>query len=153
MPGLEGRLLKGRYRITQFLGGGGMAEVYKAYDQLREHDVAVKLIRDEYGEDPIFLRRFEREAEALRRLQHRHIVRFYGFEREGILAFLVMDSIEGDSLRRRLAQPEWKLSPDEALEYLRPVCSALDYAHAEGILHRDVKPANVLIDNDGQVYL
>ncbi len=98
MPDLTGQILNGRYQIEELLGRGGMAEVYKAWDVHRQYHVAVKVMREDLAEDIEFLERFRREASALAALNHANIVRFYSFEREGRLAFLVMDYVEGTTL-------------------------------------------------------
>jgi serine/threonine protein kinase len=91
MRNLTGQTLSGRYHIEEAIGRGGMAEVYKAWDDQRNYHVAVKVLREDLAEDREFDRRFRREAQALARLAHQNIVRFYGFEREGYLAFTIMD--------------------------------------------------------------
>ena len=98
-PGSE---LRGRYRIVSFLGRGGMSDVYLAMDTRRHVQVAVKVLREDLAEDPDFLQRFHREAEALSRLDHPNIVRFYSFERQGAIAFIVMDYVPGTTLRLSL---------------------------------------------------
>ena len=152
MPKLEGKVLKRRYRIEELIGRGGMAEVYKAWDIRRQYHVAIKVMREDLAEDIEFLRRFKREAQALAALSHVNIVRFYSFEREGPLAFIVMDYVEGTTLRRRILEAEGvPLRMDEVMPITQQVCSALHYAHAENVLHRDVKPGNIMIQADGRV--
>ena len=150
MVDLVDRTLLGRYRIEQAIGRGGMAEVYKAWDNQRNYHVAIKVLREDLAEDREFDRRFRREAEALARLAHRNIVRFYGFERAGHLAFIVMDYVEGTTLRRRIFDADGPLPVDEVLSVMEQVALALHYAHAQGVLHRDVKPGNIMIQPDGQ---
>lgn len=149
MPSLEGRVLQGRYRIDGLIGRGGMAEVYRAWDRRRQYHVAVKVMREDLSEDLEFVRRFQQEAQALSALAHANIVRFYAFEQEGPLAFIVMDLVEGTTLRRRIldagGQP---LPPAEVVPIVGQVCAALHYAHSEGMLHRDVKPGNIMIALD-----
>jgi serine/threonine protein kinase len=101
----EGALLCGRYRLQQSVGRGGMADVYLAFDNKRQAPVAVKILREDMAEDPDFVRRFHHEAEALARLDHPNIVRFYAFEQDGLVAFIVMDYIAGTTLRSRVASP------------------------------------------------
>ena len=152
MPGIEVHVLKDRYRIEELIGRGGMAEVYKAWDIRRQYHVAIKVMREDLAEDIEFLRRFQREAQALAALSHVNIVRFYSFEREGPLAFIVMDYVEGTTLRRRILEAEGvPLRMDEVMPITQQVCSALHYAHAENVLHRDVKPGNIMIQPDGRV--
>ncbi len=126
MPDLVGRTLKKRYRIDAFLGRGGMAEVYRAYDTRRHYPVAVKVLREDLAEDWDFVRRFQAEAGSLARLAHQNIVRFYSFEQDGRTAFIVMDLVEGDTLRGRLFEAQGRpMAPAEALTILRQVAAAL----------------------------
>ena len=148
-----GDLLQNRYRIEAFLGRGGMADVYLALDTRRQVQVAIKVLREDLAEDPEFIHRFRREAEALARLDHPFIVRFYSFERHGALAFIVMDYVKGETLRRRIMQANGPLSLEESTSILRQVGSALQYAHNEGYIHRDIKPGNILIRDDGVALL
>ncbi len=154
MADLIGRTLKRRYRIEAGLGRGGMAEVYRAFDTRRHYPVAVKVLREDLAEDWDFVRRFQAEAESLARLAHQNIVRFYSFEQDGRIALIVMDYIEGDTLRGRLFEAQGRpMAPAETLPILRQVAAALAYAHAEGIIHRDVKPGNIMLKPDGTVLL
>lgn len=146
-------ILRNRYRILGFLGRGGMADVYLALDIRRQTRVAIKVLREDLAEDPAFLRRFAREAQALARLDHPNIVRFYSFEREGAIAFIVMDYIEGVTLRRLLLERGGPLELAEMTSILQQVGAALHYAHAEGFIHRDLKPGNIMIHRDGRVFL
>ena len=153
MDNLVGQTLLGRYRLDRFIGRGGMAMVYEAWDSKRAVSVAVKLMHDDLAEDFVFLRRFAREATTLARLKHPHIVRFLGFEEGQGRAFLVMEYVKGVSLRRHLRNLGRPLSLAETLGVLQPVCSALHYAHQLGIYHCDIKPANVFIEEGGRVLL
>ena len=149
----EGTVLRERYRLVELLGRGGMAEVWLASDAKRLAKVAVKLLREDMAEDPEFVRRFKREAEALALLDHPNIVRFYGFEQEGRLAFIVMDYIAGSTLRAMMLDANGPLPLDTVTRALHDVGSALYYAHNEGIIHRDVKPGNVMLRDDGTALL
>ena len=143
-------ILKNRYRIEGLIGRGGMAEVYRAWDTRRQHTVAIKMMREDLAEDSEFLGRFQREARALAALSHANVVRFYSFERDGPLAFIVMDYVEGTTLRRRILEASGAPLPmDEVVSVTRQVCAALHYAHQENVLHRDVKPGNIMICADG----
>jgi len=153
MVDLVGQTLLERYRIDEFLGRGGMAEVYRAWDAKRSVYVALKVLNEDLAEDYVFLRRFAREARALELLQHPHVVRFFGFEEADDIALLVMEYIDGVTLRRQLKLLGRPLTLPEALAVLQPVCSALHYAHGMGIYHCDVKPANVFIERGGRVVL
>ena len=143
----------GRYHILEQLGEGGMAIVFKAYDTRLERDVAIKVIRtDQFGSAVLerILKRFEREAKALARLTHPNIVHVndYG-EQEGV-PYLVMDYLPGGTLKQRLGKPmPWQA----AVKLLLPVAEALDYAHSQNIIHRDVKPSNILLTQRGQPML
>ena len=148
-----GDRLRDRYEMEEFLGRGGMSDVYLAFDTRRQVRVAVKVLREDLAEDVEFVRRFRREAEALAQLDHPNIVRFYSFERQGTTAFIVMDYVSGATLRRRLAEVEGPLSVEEATAILRPVVAALQYAHNEGYVHRDIKPGNIMLRDDGTVLL
>jgi branched-chain amino acid transport system substrate-binding protein len=152
MPNLTGQSI-GRYRIIEQLGEGGMATVYKAYDSRLERDVAIKVIRiDQFAPAVLerVLKRFEREAKALARLTHTNIVHVndYG-EHEGI-PYLVMDYLPGGTLKQRLGKP---MSWQQAVHLLLPIAEALDYAHDQNIIHRDVKPSNILLTQRGQPML
>ena len=149
MCGLTGKTL-GRYHIIEPLGEGGMAAVYKAFDTTLERNVAVKVIRTDREQDPTFLRRFEREAKSLARLTHPNIVNVsdYG-EHEG-MPYVVMDYLPGGTLKGMLGQP---MPYQQAARLLAPVARALHYAHACKIIHRDVKPANILITESGEPML
>ncbi len=153
MSNLVGLTLAGRYRVDALIGRGGMAEVYKAWDTWRNYYVAIKVMREDLAEDSEFVRRFRQEAKALERLAHENIVRFYSFEREGLLAFIVMDYIEGTTLRAEIARADGPLPPEQAISVAKQVCAALHYAHMERVIHRDVKPGNIMIRPDGHVLL
>jgi LysM repeat protein/tRNA A-37 threonylcarbamoyl transferase component Bud32 len=153
MPDLTGQTLKGRYRVEALLGRGGMAEVYKAWDTWRNYHVAVKVMREDLAEDLEFLRRFRREATALAKLAHENIVRFYAFEQDDLTAFIVMDYVEGTTLRAEIARADGPLPSERVLAITRQVCAALNYAHLEGVIHRDVKPGNIMLRPDGRVLL
>jgi len=152
MTNLIGQSL-GRYHILEQLGEGGMATVYKAFDTRLETDVAVKVIRTEnltLGTMERALKRFEREAKALARLTHPNIVKVtdYG-EYEG-KPYLVMPYLPGGTLKQRLGKPiPWQ----EAARLLIPIAEALDFAHSQNIIHRDVKPSNILLTQSGQPML
>jgi len=152
MSNLVGQSL-GRYHILEQLGEGGMAIVYKAYDIRLERDVAVKVIRvDQFAPAVLerILKRFEREAKALARLTHPNIVNVIDYgEYEGA-PYLVMEYLPGGTLKQRLGHPmPWQ----EAVRILLPIAQALTYAHEHNIVHRDVKPSNILLTESGQPML
>ena len=149
-----GSILKKRYKVEESLGRGGMAEVYKVWDEQRQSYLAAKVLRDDLAHDVVFLKRFEREARTLTRLQHANIVRSYGLVQDNMLVFMLMDYIDGDSLRELIFKSRGKGMDSAAiLEIMRPVCSALHYAHSQGIIHCDLKPGNILIDSAGKVFV
>lgn len=143
----------GRYNIMDELGHGGMSEVYVARDPVIERPVALKIIREQYSENPRFNQRFRREANIIANLEHRAILPVYDFgedESTGQL-FLVM-RLMPDVLNKRIAR-EGPLSLEEAGQILNRLAAALSKAHNQGIVHRDIKPANILLDDDGTVFL
>ncbi len=129
MEDLIGSVIKNRYRVDKFLGRGGMAEVYKVWDKERAVPLAMKVLHTDLAEDRVFLRRFEKEAATLALLQHPHIVRTYGLEIDGRTSFLLMDYIEGSTLRAEIFDTEGPMPFKRILEIMQPVCSALHYAH------------------------
>jgi len=153
MNDLTGNTINNRYFIKSIAGQGNMATVYKVWDQHRATHMAMKVLREDLAEDKIFLRRFQREAQTLSRLQHPNIVRFYGIEQEGALAYLLLDFVDGEPLRRKIFETGEPFTEITILEILRPICSALHYAHLEGFVHCDLKPGNVMIDKRKGVYV
>src|SRR3972149_11765080 len=155
MPGLEGRVLCSRYRVDEYVGGGGMADVYKAWDLERSCHLAIKLVRQSLGEFEELGERFKREADVLARLQHPNIVRLYGFEQdedEG-QAFIVMDFVDGPTLASKLKITRGPLPIAEVVSITEDVAAALTYAHNQKIFHRDIKPSNIIIAHDGRAVL
>jgi DNA-binding beta-propeller fold protein YncE len=141
--------LLGSYRIVAPLGAGGMGEVYRARDTRLDRDVAIKILQDTLANDPDRLARFEREAKTLATLNHPHIAQIYGLEGLGHERALVMELVEGPTLAERLARGP--LPIDEAIGIARQVAEALEAAHEAGVIHRDVKPANIKVRADGTV--
>jgi len=148
---LIGKNLKGRYRVDEFIGRGGMAEVYKVWDSHLSVHLGMKLLHDDLAEDRVFLRRFKREARTLEKLKHPNIVRFYGIEQDDTRAFILMDFVEGTTLRREIFRAGGPMKHIQINDVMRPVFAALGFAHREGIVHCDVKPANIMIDYSGRV--
>ncbi len=140
----------GRYHITELLGEGGMASVYKAFDTRLERYVAIKFIRPDAVSQEIFLKRFEREAKALASLSHPNIVKIHDFGNHEGMPYLVMEYVTGGTLKQQLGQP---MSPQNAARLIIPIAQALDYTHRHNIIHRDVKPANFLMSETGQPML
>jgi len=141
----------GPYKIIEQLGSGGMATVFKAYHASLDRYVAIKVLHPAFKQDPNFLSRFQREARIVAKLEHPHIVPVYDFSEAGGQPYLVMRFIEGETLKARLAKSDLPL--DEVARIMKPVGEALSYAHGQGVLHRDVKPSNVLLTSDGGVWL
>lgn len=141
----------GPYRIIEQLGQGGMATVYKAYHAALDRYVALKVLHQAFNEDQTFTARFQREARVVAKLEHPNIVPVYDYAEHEARPFLVMKYIEGDTLKARLQQGP--LTSKEIEEVVNSIGSALGYAHRQGILHRDVKPSNVMIALDGVMYL
>jgi serine/threonine protein kinase len=136
------------YEILAELGRGGMGVVYQARQVKLDRLVALKVLSPEAASGPTFAERFAREARALARLNHPHVIAVYDFGQEGPLSYFVMEYVDGDNLRQRLrAGP---VPPQEALAIMAQLCSALQYAHEQGVVHRDIKPENVLLDRTGR---
>ena len=146
-----GRRLRA-YEIRDQLGAGGFGEVYRAYQPVIGREVAIKIILPEFANQPDFVRRFEGEAQLVARLEHPHIVPLYDYWRDPEGAYLVMRYIRGGSLTRALKKDgAWNL--DRAADLLDQIASALALAHRVGVVHRDIKPDNILLDEDGNAYL
>src|SRR3974390_2930063 len=138
-----GDVLGGRYEILQLLGEGGMGAVYKATDRELDRFVALKVIRPELASNPSILARFKQELLLAHQVTHRNVIRIYDLgEAEGV-KFITMEFIEGSDLRRILVENR-KLQPEQAIEIIRQVCKALDAAHSAGVIHRDLKPQNIM---------
>ena len=141
----------GRYHVLEQIGQGGMASVYKAYDPTEDKNYAIKVLPPFLAQEAQFSKRFEREAEVVMRLQHPNIVPVVDFGQENGSAYLVMPLLEVGSLADRMQ--EGPLSPVEGGRVLEQLSGALDFAHQEGVIHRDVKPSNVLMDDQGNALL
>ena len=140
----------GPYEILSLLGVGGMGEVYRARDTRLKRDVALKVLPEQFSQDPDRLARFQREAELLATLNHPNIAAVYGLELVDGLTGIVMELVEGHTLAEKL-EPSRGLALDEALAIARQIADALEAAHERGIIHRDLKPANVKVRVDGTV--
>ena len=147
-----GRLIGGRYRLIAPLGEGGMATLWRAMDEQLDREVAVKLLRPQFGNDPGFAARFKQEARSAGSLSHPNIVSVYdyGTDAETGGQFIVMQLVDGEDLAAILKK-NGPLQPDDAVRIAIGVASALEAAHRRGIVHRDVKPGNILIDQDVKV--
>jgi eukaryotic-like serine/threonine-protein kinase len=145
----QGRLLVNRYTLRRPLGRGGMAEVYSAYDEALGREVAAKLLLDRFRDDEGFIRRFSDEARHVARLNHPNIVTVYDTGADRGQPFIVMELVQGQSLQEAIEAGG--LTEDRALEIGSEVCAALSAAHQQGLVHRDVKPGNILLADDGAV--
>ncbi|MHB0878531.1 MAG: serine/threonine-protein kinase [Anaerolineae bacterium] len=148
-----GDTLLDRYELVRSLGRGGMAEVYLARDAHRGVELAIKVMREDLAFEPQFVSRFSREAQALARLEHPNIVRFYSFEADGPIAFIVMDYIRGATLLSRMRAAAGPLPLEEVGRTLQDIVPALHFAHRQGLVHRDIKPANIMVRPDGESIL
>ena len=143
-------IFNGRYELHRRLGRGGMAEVYLARDQLLDRPVAVKVLFPALATDQGFVERFRREAQAAANLQHPNIVSVFDWGEANGTYFIVMEYVEGHTLAEML-RDEGRLHPDRAAEITADIAAALGFAHRNRVVHRDVKPGNVLITRDGGV--
>jgi serine/threonine-protein kinase len=150
MEHLVGQRL-GQYDVLEIIGKGGMAAVYRARQDTVKRDVAVKVIMSGLAHSPDSLKRFQREAETVASLSHPHILRIFDYGQHGDLVYLVMELLRGGSLADLIRKGP--LPPEAASRMLDQIASALDYAHKQGIIHRDFKPQNVLLDSEGNAYL
>ena len=145
-----GRLISGRYRIEAVVGTGGMAVVYRALDLQENRTVAIKVLRPEYESDMEFVRRFSREAEAAAKMSHENIVNMLDVGIEGDMRYIVMEYVDGQTLKEMI-RDEGRIHPDVALRMTIRILAAVDHAHRNGIVHRDIKPQNILVDKQGRV--
>ncbi|MBC7336433.1 MAG: serine/threonine protein kinase, partial [Clostridia bacterium] len=136
---MQGVVLGKRYRITEPLGSGGMAVVYKGEDLLLGRPVTIKILREQYAGDQAFVARFRQEAQAVARLSHPNIVSIYDVGEEGPYHYLVMEYVPGWTLKELLRQRA-PLPVAEAIGLMIQLLDALEHAHANGIIHRDIKP-------------
>ncbi len=147
-----GKLLGNRYEIVKQLGGGGMAVVYKGKDTILNRMVTIKLLRAEFTSDEDFVRRFRREAQSVASLSHPNIVSIYDVGKENDLHYLVMEYVDGEDLRSVIKR-EGRLEQSRAVKIVQQICDALEHAHESQIVHRDVKPHNILLTKGGRAKL
>jgi serine/threonine-protein kinase len=145
-----GKTLGNRYVVLEEIGGGGMAVVYKARCTLLNRIVAIKVLRPEYSHDENFVMRFRREAQAAASLSHPNIVNIYDVGQEDGIYYIVMEYVEGKTLKELIKQ-EAPLSPSKVIEIAKQICDALECAHKNKIVHRDIKPHNIIITPEGMV--
>ncbi|MEH7106814.1 Stk1 family PASTA domain-containing Ser/Thr kinase [Bacillus sp. JJ1764] len=145
-----GKRLSGRYKILDMIGGGGMANVYLAHDMILDRDVAVKMLRLDFANDEEFIKRFHREAQSATSLNHPNIVNIYDVGEEKDLYYIVMEYVEGQTLKQYIQQNS-PLRVEESIGIMRQLTSAISHAHHNHIIHRDIKPQNILVDHKGNV--
>lgn len=145
-----GRVIKDRYRLEAYIGGGGMAVVYRGVDLMLERPVAIKRMRPEFRQDELFVRRFYREAQAAARISHPNVVAIYDLGEDADGPFIIMEYVAGETLKARIDRAA-PLSPEEIVSIGTQILDALSNAHRADIIHRDIKPHNILIDTSGRV--
>ncbi|WP_287019963.1 serine/threonine-protein kinase, partial [Dictyoglomus sp.] len=149
---LEGVVIKRRYKILKKLGSGGMASVYLALDRKTEKEVAIKILHPQYAEDKEVLERFYREIEICKVLDHPYIVKILDHGKENDYVFMVMEFVNGKDLKKIIEERK-RIPVSMAVEIVKKVAEALSYANSKNIVHRDIKPQNIMITKDGKVKL
>ena len=148
----KGTVFAERYEILQLIGRGGMGAVYKARDTELDRIVALKLIRPELASNPQILKRFKQELILARQVTHKNVIRIFDLGQSDGIKFITMDFVEGQDLRQLLLE-RGKLAPEQAARIMLQICRALEAAHVEGVIHRDLKPQNIMLDAKGRVYV
>jgi serine/threonine protein kinase len=145
-----GTVIAQRYQILDVLGEGGMGAVYKANDRELKRTVALKVIRPDLARNPAIVERFKQELRLSHQVTHKNVIRIYDLgEGEGV-KFITMEYIEGKDLRSLIREKN-RFAPEEAVEVIQQVCQALDAAHSVGVIHRDLKPQNIMQDRSGRI--
>jgi eukaryotic-like serine/threonine-protein kinase len=147
---MDGSVIGDRYRIEARIGSGGMAEVYRGVDPVLNRTVAIKVLLPQFARDASFVERFRREAQAAARLNHPNIVSVYDTGADGDTQYIVMEFIEGRTLAEALDAGR-RPTPVQSAEIAQKICSALSAAHAQGVIHRDIKPGNIMVTREGTV--
>ncbi|MGW6379755.1 Stk1 family PASTA domain-containing Ser/Thr kinase [Peribacillus butanolivorans] len=147
---LIGRRINGRYKLIEMVGGGGMANVYLARDMILDRDVALKILRMDFNNDEEFIKRFNREAQSATSLAHPNIVSIYDVGEEDAIYYIVMEYVDGFTLKQYI-QKYYPIPVEKALDIMKQITAAISHAHHNGIIHRDIKPQNILIDKEGTV--
>lgn len=147
---LIGKRINDRYKILEFIGGGGMANVYLARDIILERDVAIKILRLDFANDEELIRRFHREAQSATSLVHPNIVNIFDVGEEKDIYYIVMEYVDGKTLKQYI-QDHHPIPINKAIDIMLQISSAISHAHQNNIIHRDIKPQNILIDNKGNV--
>ncbi len=148
-----GQTLLKQFRVDAFIASGGMGAVYRVWDLKRNVPLAMKVLHSDLAEDPSVLKRFQREARALQKLTHPNIVPFYGLNQTSDFFFLLEKYIDGPTLKDIFKNKRGPLPLEEALTYFTALCSALGFAHHNGVVHCDIKPGNIMMDRGGNIYL
>lgn len=146
-----GKMLENRYEILECIGIGGMAMVYKSRDHRLNRLVAIKILKPELASDAEFRRRFHDESQAVAMLSHVNIVAIYDVSRSDELDYIVMELVDGMTLKQYMKKRGTPLSWREALHFITQIVRALGHAHSRGIIHRDIKPQNIMVLRDGSV--
>jgi eukaryotic-like serine/threonine-protein kinase len=147
---MNGKRISGRYRIIKLIGGGGMANVYLAHDMILDREVAIKMLRMDFANEEEFIKRFQREAQSATSLVHPNIVSIYDVGEEDDLYYIVMEYVQGMTLKQYIQQHS-PVGVDQALEIMKQLTLAISHAHQNHIVHRDIKPHNILVDKEGTV--
>lgn len=147
---LIGKVIKRRFRVEEVVGRGGMAVVYRAFDLRTHQTVALKMLREEYENDPEYRARFSREAEVCKKLNHPNVVNMIDSGTVGSMAYIAFEYVDGETLKERIVRLG-RLNQEEAVHCALQILAALSHAHQRGIVHRDVKPQNVLVSKTGQL--
>src|SRR5215217_6870726 len=143
-----GDVIAGRYELVELIGRGGMSSVWKAHDRLLDRIVAIKVLHEHFTNDEEYVERFRREARSVAQLSHPNIVTVIDRGEEDGRQYIVFEYVEGENLKGLLSQGA--LPVDQALRYGLQIAGALDFAHKRGLVHRDVKPQNVLLTEEGE---
>ena len=147
---LIGKSINGRYKIKELIGGGGMSNVYLAHDMILDRDIAIKILRYDFSNEEELRRRFQREALSTTSLAHPNIVNIFDVGEDGSVHYLVMEYVPGKTLKEYIIEHS-PVSPERAVEVMKQLTSALAHAHHNQIVHRDIKPQNILMDAEGNV--
>ena len=148
---MQCKVLDSRYELLEQIGMGGMAIVYKAMDKMLNRYVAIKVLREEYKENEEFIRRFNIESQAAASLSHQNIVQIYDVGEEDGIHYIVMELLEGQTLKQYINSKGGKLSVREAINFSMQICRALEHAHSKHVVHRDIKPQNIIITEKGKL--